>query len=338
MAPQVTAHEVSHATHLNLEEEERVRARPNPEPKAKQAVRSFAPLDLSRIEISDTTAPRSRHGVHGSGGAQSSVTKKVRRTERTISRVQERLQEAERRASEVPELEEKVAALKHQLKETKKWKDEAVIYKRMAAALQSKVRHTEASALHSHSVVLENMARAFEIQEQNDLLDSYPIASQVHSRMQSQFNSPLSRNNCVPTTSQQRTSQNQGLGRRNKQFLDEVSARVCVCLSLSLRSRAFLSVLTPLSLAVFECRGAGSWMGRNHSGDLRQGGQEDEGVRREAEPGRDLRGPGALRRHRIPRLVVHDFGQKESQDGKVNSKHARVSQKLKTQRCAKFQD
>ncbi|QDZ24454.1 hypothetical protein A3770_13p69720 [Chloropicon primus] len=201
-------------------------ASPKPRTKTSTKVKSFVPPDLSQLEVSNATAmsppcgstgtltPTMLRPASGPAGMGSVTKRKVEKTERTISRVLERLQAAEEKANAVPQLEEKIRVLSKKLKESRKWKDEAVIYKRMATALQDKVKETEASALHSHSVVLENMARVFEShqQQQQQMLESFPVQSQIHSQIQS----PLSRNNaCGATTS------NCSSRRRTKQVLDE---------------------------------------------------------------------------------------------------------------------
>jgi hypothetical protein len=150
-------------------------------------LKSFVPLDLSQLEVSEagtsiiTNADENEQAVVAKG--MQSVNTKVKRTEQTLSKVHLRLDRAERVAREVPALEKKVQKLQMKLQESKKWKDEAVIYKRLVKSLQEKLKATEAEALHSHSVVLENMARAFESQQLD--LDSFPV--------QSQMQSPLSR-------------------------------------------------------------------------------------------------------------------------------------------------
>ena len=163
-------------------------------------LKSFVPQDLSQLEVSGATAtavspprPLSRTKPHSPREGLGSVSTKVKRTERAISRVQERLQAAERLAMEVPALEDRIRALTEELDEHRRWKDEAVIYKRMATALQDKVRIAEATALHSHSVVLENMARAFESQQQErQFVESFPVPSRTQTQ---NLQSPLSRTN-----------------------------------------------------------------------------------------------------------------------------------------------
>lgn len=184
-------------------------------------LKSFVPQDLSQLEVSAATAtavspprPLSRTKPHSPREGLGSVSTKVKRTERAISRVQERLQAAERLAMEVPALEDRIRALTEELDEHRRWKDEAVIYKRMATVLQEKVKETEAEALHSHSVVLENMARAFESQQnQQALLESFPVKSQLLSQLQS----PASRMNDAEAASKFSPRRH-----RNNEFLDEV--------------------------------------------------------------------------------------------------------------------
>ncbi|WZN58651.1 hypothetical protein HKI87_01g01750 [Chloropicon roscoffensis] len=183
-------------------------------------LKSFVPQDLSQLEVSAATAtavspprPLSRTKPHSPREGLGSVSTKVKRTERAISRVQERLQAAERLAMEVPALEDRIRALTEELDEHRRWKDEAVIYKRMATVLQEKVKETEAEALHSHSVVLENMARAFESQQnQQALLESFPVKSQLLSQLQS----PTSRMNDAEAASKFSPRRH-----RNNEFLDE---------------------------------------------------------------------------------------------------------------------
>ena len=189
------------------------------------ALKSFVPMDLSRLEVSDmqemdeaSPAPANENEQQQSSYSRSSanvkgsVGKKILKTERRILRVQDRLDAAERRAREVPELEAKIRVLDNKLKESKKWRDEAVIYKRMVKSLQEKVKATEASALHSHSVVLENMARAFTMENQQNHhhqqqqqglgLESFPVQASQLSQMShlSQMGSPapLSRYRSTP--------------------------------------------------------------------------------------------------------------------------------------------
>ena len=251
-------------------------------------LKSFVPQDLSQLEVRAATAtavspprPLSRTKPHSPREGLGSVSTKVKRTERAISRVQERLQAAERLAMEVPALEDRIRALTEELDEHRRWKDEAVIYKRMATVLQEKVKETEAEALHSHSVVLENMARAFESQQnQQALLESFPVKSQLLSQLQS----PASRMNNAEAASKFSPRRH-----RNNEFLDEV--RLVRPARANTKTRR-LTLSSPFHATVPKCRRAGGRLGHYPAGDLRQGGQENQGLRPQAQLGRAVRGGG----------------------------------------------
>ena len=254
-------------------------------------LKSFVPQDLSQLEVSAATAtavspprPLSRTKPHSPREGLGSVSTKVKRTERAISRVQERLQAAERLAMEVPALEDRIRALTEELDEHRRWKDEAVIYKRMATVLQEKVKETEAEALHSHSVVLENMARAFESQQnQQALLESFPVKSQLLSQLQS----PASRMNDAEAASKFSPRRH-----RNNEFLDEV--RLARPARANTKTRR-LTLSSPFHATVPKRRRAGGRLGHYPAGDLRQGGQENQGLRPQAQLGRAVRGGGHYR-------------------------------------------